>query len=305
MNNLDATIATWLDKFGAFLPYIVNGVKALIILIIGWIIAGAVSRMVRKRVTNARRIDPTVGSFISSMVKWVLLAIVGITVLNVFGVEVTSLVAMLGAATLAIGLALQGTLANLAAGFMIILFRPYHVGQYVSIDDTSGTVKEINLFFTELVTPDNIQIIVPNGEAWGAVITNYSANDTRRADLTVGISYDDDIDKALAIMLDTARANAMVLEDPEPWARVTNLGGSSVDLTLRTWATAEDFWDMKFAIVKEVKEAFDAGGIDIPYPHRTLLVSNGGGDPVRIDTATGNAPTEGAGADTGQTGTAG
>lgn len=283
MDLLDQQFATWLDKFGAFLPYIVSGVKALIILIIGWIIAGAISRMVRKRVEKSDRIDPTVGSFVTSMVRWVLLAIVGITVLNVFGVEVTTLVAMLGAATLAIGLALQGTLSNLAAGFMIILFRPYGNGQYVSINGASGTVKEINLFFTELVTPDNIQIIVPNGQAWGAVITNYSAHDTRRADLTVGIGYSDDIPKALEILLATAKANDLVLDDPEPWARVTNLGDSSVDLTLRSWATAENFWDMKFAIIKEVKEALDAGGINIPFPHRTLLVSNGDGAPVKID----------------------
>ena len=268
---MEEQIATWLDRFGDFLPYIVNGVKALIILIIGWILAGAISRMVRKRVERAERIDPTVGNFISSLVRWILLAIVGITVLNVFGVEVTSLVAMLGAATLAIGLALQGTLSDLAAGFMIILFRPYRNGQYVSIDGTSGTVKEINLFFTELATPDNVQIIVPNGKAWGAVITNYSHHPTRRVDITVGIDYGDDIDKALGVMLNVARADDRVMKDPEPWARVTNLGDSSVDLTMRIWSTAEDYWDLKFGMTKTLKETFDKEGISIPFPHQVLV----------------------------------
>ncbi len=269
---MEEQIAAWLDNFGAFLPYIVSGLKALVILLIGWILAAAVSRMVRARIEKSKRIDQTIGNFLSSIVRWVLLAIVGITVLNVFGVEVTSLIAMLGAATLAIGLALQGTLADMAAGFMIILFRPYRNGQYVTVDGTSGTVKEINLFFTELVTPDNVQIIVPNGKAWGAVITNYSAHDTRRADLTVGIGYGDDSEKALRVMLDYAEKSDLVLKDPEPWARVTNLGDSSVDVTLRVWATADDFWDLHFALRKDIKEAFDAAGITIPFPHRTLLV---------------------------------
>ncbi|MBV7377444.1 mechanosensitive ion channel family protein [Maritimibacter dapengensis] len=282
MEAIDQQIAVWLDKFGEFLPYIVNGVKALIILIIGWVIAGAISRMVRKRIEKNKRIDQTIGSFLSSIVRWVLLAIVGITVLNVFGVEVTSLVAMLGAATLAIGLALQGTLGDMAAGFMIIMFRPYRNGQYVSIDGTSGTVKEINLFFTELTTPDNIQIIVPNGQAWGAIITNYSAHDTRRADVTVGIDYGDDIDKALGVMLDYAEKSDLVLKDPEPWARVTNLGDSSVDLTMRVWATADDFWNLHFALRKDLKEAFDAAGVSIPFPHRVLFVQQGEGDPVKV-----------------------
>ncbi|WP_298493033.1 mechanosensitive ion channel domain-containing protein [uncultured Maritimibacter sp.] len=280
--QIQTQIATWLDRFGELVPYFVNGLKALVILIVGWIIAGAISRMVRKRVEGAKRIDPTVGNFIASMVRWVLLAIVGITVLNVFGVEVTSLVAMLGAATLAIGLALQGTLGDMAAGFMIILFRPYGNGQYISIDGTSGTVKEINLFFTELATPDNVQIIVPNGKAWGAIITNYSAHETRRVDLTVGIDYADDMDRAMEVMLDMARADARVHADPEPWVRVTNLGDSSVDLTMRIWANAIDYWDLKFAMTKAVKERFDEAGLSIPFPQQVSWVQSDSGTSVSV-----------------------
>lgn len=284
---MEEQIALWLDKFGDFLPYIVNGVKALIILILGWIFAAAISRMVRNRIENAKRIDPTVGSFISSMVRWVLIAIVLITVLNIFGIEATSLVAMLGAATLAIGLALQGTLSDLAAGFMIILFRPYRNGQYIAIDGTSGTVKEINLFFTELATPDNVQIVVPNGKAWGAIITNWSHHATRRVDIVMGIDYSDDMDKALEVMLEMAKADPRVHDDPEPWARVTNLGDSSVDITMRMWADSADYWDLKFEFTKNLKAAFDAAGLSIPFPHRTLYVKQDEGDAVAISQSSG------------------
>lgn len=269
---MEDQIATWLEQFGALLPYAINGAKALVILIIGWILAGAISRSVRKRVMASEQIDDTIGSFISSILRWVLLAVVAITVLNVFGVEVTSLVAMLGAATLAIGLALQGTLSDIAAGFMIILFRPYRNGQFVDIDGTSGTVKEINLFFTELATPDNIQIVVPNGKAWGAIIQNYSHHDTRRVDITIGIDYGDSSDEAMEIMARLAQADDRVLDDPEPWFRVTNLGDSAVDVTARLWVNAPDYWDVKFGLTKTFKEAFDEAGISIPFPHRVEIV---------------------------------
>ncbi len=173
----------------------------------------------------------------------------------------------MGAATLAIGMALQGTLSDLAAGFMLILFRPYKLGQFVDIAGTSGTVKDINLFVTELATPDNVQIIVPNGQAWGAVITNFSHHATRRVDLVFGIDYGDDIEKAKAIILRLADADERVMSDPAPWVRVTNLGDSSVDLTTRIWVAAEDFWEVKFGLTQAVKEAFDNEGISIPYPH--------------------------------------
>lgn len=150
---------------------------------------------------------------------------------------------------------------------MLILFRPYKLGQYVDIGGTSGTVVDLNLFFTELSTPDNVQIIVPNGQAWGSIIRNFSHHDTRRVDLVFGIDYGDDADKAMQIILDRAEADGRVLKDPEPWVRVTNLGDSSVDLTARLWCQAGDYWDLKFALTKAIKEAFDAADISIPYPH--------------------------------------
>ncbi len=256
-----------IEQAGAYWPLVVSGAKALVVLVLGWIIAGWISAVVRKRINASKHIDPTLGNFAASVVRWVLLAVVAIAVLGIFGIQATSLVAMLGAATLAIGLALQGTLSDIAAGFMLILFRPYKIGQVVDIGGTTGTVKDLNLFVTELATPDNVQIIVPNGQAWGSVITNFSHHETRRVDLVFGIDYGDSADAAKEIILQQIAADPRALKDPEPWVRVTNLGDSSVDLTTRVWCDAADYWELKFALTQGVKEAFDAKGISIPYPH--------------------------------------
>ncbi|MEX0346442.1 MAG: mechanosensitive ion channel family protein [Rhizobiaceae bacterium] len=257
----------FLDYLSGLGPLAVNAIKALAVLTVGWFIALLVSRFVRRQVLAQESIDDTIGNFVASIIKWVILLVVFVAVLNLFGIEATSVVAVLGAATLAIGLALQGTLSNVAAGFMLIVFRTYKLGQYVEIGGASGTVVDLNLFFTELKTPDNVQIIVPNGQAWGQIITNYSHHSQRRCDLVFGIDYDDDADKAMKIILDVARADGRVLDDPEPWVRVTNLGDSSVDITARLWCEAGDFWELKFQMTKAVKEAFDKNGITIPYPH--------------------------------------
>ena len=262
-------------ELGPFAPILLSAAKALAVLVLGWIAAGAIAGLVRRRVNATPRIDPTLGNFLASVVKWVILAVVLVAVLGIFGIQATSLVAILGAASLAIGLALQGTLSDLAAGVMLVIFRPYKLGQYVDIGGTSGTVRDLTLFTTELVTPDNVQIIMPNGKAWGAIITNYSAHDTRRVDLTFGIDYGDDADTAMRIILETAQADARVLAEPEPWVRVTNLGDSSVDLTARLWCEAADYWDLKFTLTKAIKEAFDKGGISIPYPHQVEIQKQG------------------------------
>ncbi len=263
------------EQAGGFAPLLLNGIKALVVLILGWMAAGTVSGLIRRKINKVPDMDPTLGNFIASLMKWVILLMVLVAVLGIFGVEATSLVAILGASTLAIGLALQGTLSDLAAGFMLILFRPYKLGQYVDIGGTSGTVKDLNLFITELVTPDNVQIIIPNGQAWGTVITNYSAHETRRVDYLYGIDYGDSADDAMQIILDLAKADDRVHSDPEPWARVTNLGDSSVDIGVRLWCDAADYWDLKFDMTKTVKEAFDAKGISIPYPHSVEIQKKG------------------------------
>lgn len=264
-----------IEQAGSHMPIIVAAAKALIVLIVGWIVAGLVSGAVRRKINASRNIDRTIGNFAASVIKWVILLMVLIAVLGIFGIEATSLVAVLGAATLAIGLALQGTLSDLAAGFMLVLFRPYRQGQYVDIGGTAGTVQDINLFVTELVTPDNVQVIIPNGKAWGSVITNFSHHETRRVDLTFGIDYDDDADTAMRVISDLAVADARVFDDPAPWVRVTNLGESSVDLTARLWCDAADYWDVRFEMTKAVKEAFDQNGISIPYPHSVEIKKGG------------------------------
>lgn len=264
-----------LDQLGAFAPLVMNAFKALIVLLVGWSVAGIVRGVIRRRVLASEQIDDTIGSFVASLVRWLILLVVLIAVLNIFGIEATSLVAVMGAATLAIGMALQGTLSDLAAGFMLILFRPYKLGQYVEVGGKAGTVIDINLFVTELATPDNVQIIVPNGQAWGSVITNYSHHEIRRVDMSFGIDYADDADKAMQIILDIAAADERVHVDPEPWVRVTNLGTSSVDLTARLWCDAENYWDIKFELTKLIKESFDKGGITIPYPHQVEIQKKG------------------------------
>lgn len=260
---------------GLFSELLFNAGKAVVVLVIGWFLAGFLSNLVKKKIRDHPKIDDTIGGFAASIVRWLVLLITVIAVLQLFGVQATSLVAVLGAGTLAIGLALQGTLSDVAAGVMLIIFRPYKIGQFVDIGGTSGTVKDLNIFVTELITPDNVQIIMPNGKAWGAVVTNFSAHSTRRLDLTFGIDYGDDADKATQIILDVANADDRVHKDPEAWVRVTNLGDSSVDLGVRLWCDAGDYWELKFHMLKTVKEAFDAGGISIPYPHKVEIQKAG------------------------------
>jgi small conductance mechanosensitive channel len=177
----------------------------------------------------------------------------------------------LGAAGLAIGLALQGTLSNLAAGVMLLLFRPFRVGHFVEIAGQAGTVKEVGLFTTELATPDNVQIIVPNGDVWGTAVTNFSAHDTRRVDLVAGISYNDDIGAAMDVLKRAIDGEPRILRDPEPFMAVTNLGDFSVDITLRLWCKSSDYWGVKFDMTRRIKEDFDKNGVDIPFPTQTHL----------------------------------
>jgi small conductance mechanosensitive channel len=194
-------------------------------------------------------------------------------VLSRFGIQTTSLVALLGAAGLAIGLALQGTLSNLAAGVMLLGFRPFKIGDYVDVGGHSGSVKAITLFTTEIATSDNVQITIPNGDIWASSIKNYSYYDRRRCDIVIGVSYDTDLKKAEAALRKVIEADERALSDPAPFVKVTNLGDSSVDFTIRVWAMADGFWDMKFAMLREIKEEFDRQEIDIPFPTSVHIVN--------------------------------
>ena len=191
-------------------------------------------------------------------------------VLSQFGIETTSLVAVLGAAGLAVGLALQGTLSSVAAGVMLLIFRPFKVGDYVEVAGKAGTVDALTLFVTELNTPDNVHIIIPNAEVWGTAVVNYSYNSTRRVDLIMGIDYGDDIDKAMtAINAEIAKDNR-IHQSPEPFVAVTELADSSVNLVIRVWCDAGNYWGVKFDLTKAFKQRFDADGISIPFPQTVI-----------------------------------
>ena len=245
-----------------------NIAVAALILIIGLWAAGFVVRLIKKSSAKSDHIDPTLASFFASLAKYAIIALAATSALSIAGFPATLFATILGAATLAIGFALQGTLGDLAAGVMIIMFRPYKLGDFIEIAGEAGGVKNITIFTTELATVDNKKIIVPNGQAWGSVITNYSAHDTRRVDMVFGIDYDDDIDKAMKIIEGVAKRDKRVLRDPAPFCAVSNLGDSSVDITVRLWCATSDYWGIKFDALKNVKEAFDAGGVSIPYPHK-------------------------------------
>lgn len=252
-----------------------NLILAALFLIVGLIVAGWARGAVRKMAASSERLDDTLGNFFASIVYYAVIAIVIIAVLGKFGVETTSMVAALGAITLAIGFALQGTLSNIAAGVTIIAFRPYALGDWVEVAGVSGSVKDVNLFTTVLATGDNKKIIIPNGQAWGDVITNYSANPTRRVDFTFSIDYGDDIDKAMAVIKDTLMADERVHRDPDIFLAVTAHGESSVDLAARVWVNTGDYWGVHFDGLKNVKEAFDKNDISIPYPHRVNIAKKG------------------------------
>ncbi len=216
-------------------------------------------------------LDPIVESFLASLVYYGILAVLIIVALNLAGVQTASLIAVLGAASLAVGLALQGSLTSLAAGVMIIVMRPFKIGDYIEVSGHAGTVKSITLFLTELATYDNIQKLMPNSEVWGATVTNYSVYATRMLDIPAGIDYDDPIAEGLRVLRTLADSHPKVLAEPAPNAFVDDMGKSSVDLTLRVWVSADDYWPLKRELTKRAKEDLEAAGLSIPYPHRQII----------------------------------
>ena len=241
------------------------GLAICIAVVAFWLSNFAKSRIVKIGFAY-EELDDTLFYFFGSLAKYTILALSVVFILGRFGVQTTSLVALIGAAGLAIGLALQGTLSHLASGVMLILFRPLKLGDFVEVAGHMGTVKAITLFTTELATLDNIQIIVPNGNVWSSSITNYSVYPTRRADMIFGVSYSSDLKIAESVIRDVIAADERCHKDPEPFVSVTTLGDSSVDFTVRVWCDAGDLFTLKADLTRAVKEQFDAKGIDIPFP---------------------------------------
>ena len=251
------------------LPWGINIVMALAIFVIGKFIIKMIVSFAKRLMTKAK-VDAILINFVSSIVKTILLLFVVIAALNQLGVNTTSLIALIGAAGLAIGLALQGTLQNLASGVMLIIFRPFDAGHFVEAAGVSGVIEEIGIFTTTMRTGDNREVIIPNGEIFGGTITNYSKRSTRRVDMVFGIGYDDDIKKAKDIMLRVLNEDERVLKDPEPLVVVAELADSSVNFNVRPWCATAEYWDVYFDTHEKIKLAFDAEGISIPYPQMDI-----------------------------------
>lgn len=243
--------------------------KALLIFLVGRILVGIVVRTLR-RIMRARGVDDTLQSFVLSLSRMALMIFVVIAAIAALGIQTASLIAALGAAGLAIGLALQGSLSNFAAGVLIVLFKPYRVGDYVEAAGTSGTVESVDILTTTLHSPDNKQIVVPNGQVMGDVIVNYSIKDTRRLDMVIGVSYDDDIDKVRTTLEDLIAADERVLADPPPKIAVSELADSSVNFILRPWVKNEDYWGVKLDLTEAIKKRFDQENISFPYPQQDV-----------------------------------
>lgn len=263
-------ISTYADKaIELMMLYGPKLLLAIIVLILGlWII----NRLVRVMAVSMERskMEATLARFLQSLVSIGLKALLLISVASMAGIATTSFIAVLGAAGLAVGLALQGSLGNFAGGALILMFRPYKVGDYITAQGVSGTVTDIQIFNTILKTPDNVRIIVPNGPMSSGIITNFSAEETRRLDFVFGIGYGDDVKQAREIIMSIMKDEVLIFDDPEPQVLLSNLGDSSVDLTVRTWVNAGDYWPLKFELTEKVKAAFDREGISIPFPQRDV-----------------------------------
>jgi small conductance mechanosensitive channel len=249
--------------------YGLNVLGAIVILILGWIAARLGQRMIRNLLGKSK-VDHAVVSFVSSCAYFLILTFAVLAALAKFGIQTTSFVAIIGAAGFAIGFALQGSLANFAAGVLILLLRPFKVGDYIMGAGEAGTVKEITLFTTILATPDNVKVMVPNGKLSGDVIKNVSAYDTRRVDLQIGVSYGSEIKKAYAVIHETLSQDARILRDPPSEVAVSELTDSSVNFVIRPWVKKDDYWAVKFDLTQRIKEAFDKNGIEIPFPQRAV-----------------------------------
>lgn len=242
---------------------------AIAVLLIGRAIARRLRRTVAATLER-READPTLVPFASGLVYWGTILLVLVAVLGLFGIPTASFVALLGAAGLAVGLALQGTLSNFAAGVMLLVFRPFKVGDVVEVAGVRGRVREVGIFTSVLDTPDNVRVTVPNGEIFGNVIQNYTGNDTRRVDLVFGVGYEDDLAVAQETIESTIASIPGVLEEPETVVAVQELGGSSVNFVARPWCRTEDYWPVLRAAQRQVKEALEAAGCSIPYPQHDV-----------------------------------
>ncbi|MGK0269240.1 MAG: small conductance mechanosensitive channel [Paraglaciecola sp.] len=263
-----------------YLPAVIAGATnvlfAIIILLIGLFIANRVHKIICKTGEKYEKLDNTLFGFLGSLAKYIIIAFVVIAVLNRFGVQTASIIALLGAAGLAIGLALQGTLSNVSAGVMLLVFRPYKVGDFIDAADRFGNVQEIDLFTTILQTFDNQQIIIPNSQIWGSQIVNHSHHSVRGVDMHYGVAYKEDTDVVRKIIDSVLERHPHILKDPAPFVEVETLNDSSVDFLVRPFCMGEHYFDVLYSVPEQIKKALDAEGIEIPFPHRKLIIEKEG-----------------------------
>lgn len=254
---------------GTFVNFGKNLIIALLIFYVGRMAIALIVRGLRK-LMQKQDVDKTLETFVCNLVRMALLVVVIIAAIGALGIQTTSFIAIFGAAGLAIGLALQGSLSNFAAGVLIVLFRPYRVGNYIEGAGISGTVEQVQILTTILITPDNKEIIVPNSQIMNSIITNYSANDTRRVDMVVGVSYDDDIDKVRSTIEDLVAADDRILDEPACTIAVSALADSSVNFVVRPWVKSGDYWGVMFDMTEAIKKRFDEEGISFPFPQQDV-----------------------------------
>ena len=264
-----ASIVDWLEA------NIMQIIGAFAVLVIGLLIAGVLSRWAERALGKSSKFEPTVANFLSNIVKYALWAVVLVTVLSQFGVETASILAALGGMALAVGLALQGTLSNVASGVMILVQRPFVVGEAISVDRFTAVVQRIGLFTTELKQFDGLFVMVPNAELWNQPIVNLNRHTTRRIELIVGIGYGDSMKEAREALLSLAAAGERVLDDPEPQAFVASLDDSSVGIGLRVWCATSDYMALTWDLTEAAKARFDEAGISIPFPQREITMVQG------------------------------
>lgn len=265
MENIQETLLNALTSYG---PTVL---AALAILILGWWVAKLITSAVRRSMTRAN-VDSTLVGFVSNLSFMTLIVIVVISALGQLGINTTSFAAILGAAGLAIGFALQGSLGNFAAGVMLIIFRPFKAGDFIEAGGVAGIVEEVQVFATKIRTGDNKEVTVPNGGITGGSIVNYSAKDTRRVDMVFGIGYGDDIKRAKEILHEIVAADGRILADPAPTIAVSELADSSVNFVVRPWCATGDYWPVLFDVTERVKLEFDKQGVSIPFPQTDVHV---------------------------------
>jgi len=263
-----------LERIGSLIiEYGPSVVGVLVFLIAAYIIAGIVGRLVRKALERSK-VDTTLSAFFGNVAKWTILVLALIGCLGVFGVETTSFAALIGASALAIGLAFQGSLSNLAAGVMLLIFRPFTSGDVVKVAGELGKIEEIDLFVTKMDTPDNRRIILPNSSVFGSTIENITHHPTRRVDVAVGVEYPADLDRTREVLEAAAAAVPNTLSDPPAQIILLNLGDSSVDWQVRVWANTEDYWTVLDAATRQVKKSLDEAGLGIPFPQVDVHLDN-------------------------------